>query len=309
MIDIETAEPFVRAHRGKLFVVKVGGECLATSKRVQRVARELARVEAFGPRLVVVHGAGPQTDALQRGLGEEPNKHGGRRITSKLALRALQHATLGELGPALAAAMGAAGAKASTLGAGAGVLMARRRPPVIEQGDRIDFGYVGDLRNVDVAPIAALIDAGVVPVLSPPASDGEGGFLNVNADLVAARVASALGAEKLCLLTGAPGILEDPEDPTTLYSTRTLDDLKELSRKGSLRGGMLVKAEAIRYALEGGVARVHVVSGIQPNALFSELYTAEGSGTLVAGEHVGGGVPGGKVFGAARDPSFEETVA
>ena len=305
MIDLETAEPFVRAHRGKLFVVKVGGECLATPRRIERVAREIARVEAFGPRVVVVHGGGPQTDALQRSLGEEPRKKAGRRVTSRLALRALQQAALGELGPALAAALDKAGARAATVGAGSGVLVARRRPPVVVDGESIDFGFVGDLVRVDPAPLLALVEQSIVPVISPPASDGDGGMLNVNADLVAARIACAMGAEKLCLMTSTSGILKNPQDPTSLFSTLNLDQLQVLIQERALRDGMRVKAEAIRTALEGNVSRVHAVSGIQSNALLSELYTAEGSGTLITRE----GVPGGGVFESTRDPSIEETVA
>ncbi len=306
MIDLESAEPFVRAHRGKLFVIKIGGECLANQKRLQRVAREIARVEAFGPRLVIVHGAGPQTDALQRGLGEDPRKIGGRRITSRLALRALQHATLGELGPGLAAAMNTAGARAVAVGAGAGVLVAERRLPVIIDGERIDFGYVGDLKTVDVEALHVLVEQGFVPVLSPPASDGAGGMLNVNADLVAASIACAMGAEKLVLMTTAAGILKNPQDPTSLFSTLCLEELDALLQGGALVDGMRVKAEAIRSALNGDVARVHAVSGIQPNALLSELYTAEGSGTLITRE----AVPGGVDFVCAGDPSVHvETVA
>jgi acetylglutamate kinase len=305
VIDLETAEPYVRAHRGMLFVIKVGGECLASPVRVQRVAREIAMIEAFGAHPLVVHGAGPQTDALQRGLGEEPRKVGGRRITSRLALRALRYATQGELGPDLALALSTSGARAVAVGASSGVLVASRRPPLIRAGKRVDFGHVGDLKAVDTSPLAALVKSGFIPVLSPPASDGVGGYLNVNADLVAARLAVELRADKLILLTGSAGILGNPEDTASLFSTLSLEELEGLRKKGAIVGGMDVKAEAIRIALEGGVARVHAVSGIQNEALLSELYTAEGSGTLITAE----AVPGGGDAAPVRGPSaIEETV-
>jgi acetylglutamate kinase len=123
-----------------------------------------------------------------------------------------------------------------------------------------------------------------VPVVSPPASDGHGGFLNVNADVAGAWLAVALRAAKLVLLTDAPGILSNPSDPTTFVSALSLAELAELETRGALEGGMLVKAAAIRAAIDGGVPRVHVVSGVDPEALVCELYTNHGAGTLVTRE-------------------------
>jgi len=145
----------------------------------------------------------------------------------------------------------------------------------------VDFGAVGDLVAIDVVPLRALLEAGRVPVVSPPASDGAGGLLNVNADFMAAAIASALGAAKLVLVTGTPGILTDPADPASLVSALSLAELAALESAGKVKGGMLAKATAIRRAIEGGVGRVHVVSGVAPSALLIELYTNHGAGTLV----------------------------
>ena len=282
MIDIRTAAPFARRFRDGTIVVKIGGACLERPGLRKRLAQDLAVVQALGARVVLVHGAGPQVDALQRALGEEPRKVGGRRVTSAKALRALRHATLGELNGELAALVEAAGARALGLCAGTGgILTAQRRPPVVTPEGEVDFGQVGDLIASDPTPLAALLDAGVVPVLSPPAGDGQGGFLNVNADLAAAHVAVALGARKLVLCTSSAGILTDPEDPGSLVSTLTLDELARHLESGVLRDGMAVKAQAIRLALEGGVQRVHVVSGTSDDGLLGELFTTHGTGTLV----------------------------
>ena len=281
-MNLRRALPFVRQHRSKLFVVKLGGACLARPATRKVLAEELAILDALGARVVVVHGSGPQTDAYQRALGEEPRKVDGRRITTPTGLRALRLATCGELNGELAAAITACGARAVGVNAAtANLLVADRRPPVMHGDQPVDFGDVGDVRSVDPTPLYALLDAGCIPVLSPPASDGRGGFLNVNADLAAAHVALAVGADKLVLATDQPGILQDLSDPSSVLSTLSLGDLQRLEEDGVLAGGMRVKSVATRLALEGGVKRVHVVSGVERDALLGELYTTEGTGTLI----------------------------
>ncbi|TAH38915.1 MAG: acetylglutamate kinase [Planctomycetota bacterium] len=282
MNELLRAAAHVRLHRGRTFVVKIGGACVERPPLLRQLARQISAVQALGARLVVVHGGGPQTDALQRLLGEEPAHVDGRRVTSATALRALRLATAGELNSAIAAALTAEGAPAVGMcAASAGVLTAARRPPQPRPGGALDFGEVGDIRQVNPAPILSLLRDGWIPVLCPPASDGQGGFLNVNADLAAAALAVALSAAKLVLLTGAPGVLRDPADPGSLVSALSLPELEQLEREGALQNGMAVKSAAIRAALQGGVPRVHVVSGTEPEALLRELYTNHGAGTLL----------------------------
>jgi acetylglutamate kinase len=145
----------------------------------------------------------------------------------------------------------------------------------------VDFGAVGDIDSIHAKPLLALMDSGAIPVLCPPASDGEGGFLNVNADLMAAEVALALGAKKLLLLTSAAGILQGQGAEQAVVSTLDLGELDALEQAGDLQDGMLVKKAAIDRAVGGGVEQVHVLSGQDPEALLVELYTNHGAGTLV----------------------------
>ena len=282
-VDLFAAAPHVRLHRGRTLVIKIGGEPLGRPGGVARFARQLAVVQALGSRVVVVHGGGPQTDELQRALGDEPKKVDGRRLTTKTALRALRLATAGELSGDVVAALVAAGADAAGLSA-AGIVHATRRAPMVTSAGTVDLGEVGDVEAIDVEPIEALLTAGRMPVLSPPAGDGAGGFLNVNADLMAAELARALGATKLVFATGAPGILSDPNDRTSLLSALSLRELHGLEAEGVLAQGMSVKAASIRMALEGGVERVHLVSGHDDDAILRELYTNHGAGTLVTRE-------------------------
>ncbi len=282
MIDLVRAHPYVRMHRDKVFVVKIGGACIARPAGVRRIAQQIAILHACGALPIVVHGGGPQTDELQRSLGEEPRMVDGRRVTSPTALRALRMSTAGELNSTLAAAITAEGASAVGLCAGTGdLVVARRRPPVETTEGIVDFGQVGDVASVDPGPLLSLLDSDVVPVVCPPASDGKGGFLNVNADSTAAAIAAAIEADKLVLATSAGGVLTDPSDPTSVISTLSLLELNELEQAGKLVKGMKVKAAAIRSAIASGVERVHVVSGLEPEGILGELYTTHGTGTLV----------------------------
>src|SRR5882724_9434371 len=156
-----------------------------------------------------------------------------------------------------------------------------RRPPVLRDGERVDYGHVGDVAAVDPGVLETLLDAHLVPVVAPLSADDSGALLNVNADTVASHLAVALGAEKLILLTGAPGILERPNDPGSLVSYTDLPGLQRLRAAGCLERGMLPKAESVEAAIVGGVRRVHILSESLPDGLLAEVFTNEGVGTLV----------------------------
>ncbi len=285
MKELISAAPHVRLQRGRILVIKVGGSCLQRRSELETLCAQVATVHAFGALPVIVHGGGPQADAVQRALGEEPRKVDGRRVTSATAMRAVRMSMAGELNTELAAALSAAGAPAVGLcAASAGIALAKRRPPMQTTSGIVDFGEVGDLVAVDTAPLRALLANGDVPVVCPPASDGTGGFLNVNADSLAAELAIALGADRLVLATGAAGILRDPSNPRSLLSVLNLEELRALRAQGALVDGMLVKAAAIERALAGGVPQVHVIGGSDPRALLVELYTNHGAGTMLTRE-------------------------
>ncbi|MBI3820422.1 MAG: acetylglutamate kinase [Planctomycetes bacterium] len=282
MNDLFRAAPYVKLHRGRTMVIKVGGAPLSRPHWMHQLARQISVIHSLGARVVLLHGGGPQTDTLQKTLGEEPRRIEGRRVTSELALRALRMATSGDLNGLLTSALNAQGAPAVGLcAASADIVVAKRRPPMETSAGTIDFGLVGDPARADARPLRVLLDAGYIPVVAPPVSDGAGGFLNVNADLLAACLATALEASKLIMATGAEGILRDPNDAHSVVSTLSVAELDGLAACGALRDGMRVKATAIRSALLAGVPRVHVVSGTEPDALLRELYTTQGCGTLV----------------------------
>jgi acetylglutamate kinase len=170
-------------------------------------------------------------------------------------------------------------------GIDADLIRAHRRAPVTTaSGETIDYGFVGDIDHINAGVIEKLLADGLMPVVSPLSADLRGVMLNINADTVAAAIGGALAAEKLVLCTGAPGILERPDDAGSVISYTDLKGLQRLRNLGSLQGGMLPKATAIEHAIRSGVRRVHVISYRVPDSLLAEVFTNEGTGTLVVAD-------------------------
>ncbi len=304
---LRQAVPYVRLFKGKTFVVKIGGAALAgeaADRAMRQLIEQVHVLHQVGIRVVVVHGGGPQSTALSRALGAEPRIVAGRRVTDDAALEVAVMVLAGAVSTRVLAACRAVGLPAVGLsGVAAGLLQARRRPPVAVPGEAgpVDYGHVGDLAAVDPAVLETLLAAGMVPVVSPLAADDRGALLNVNADTVAAAVAVALRAEKLLLLTGAPGILERPDEPGSVVSLTDLAGLARLRDRGSLGGGMLPKAASIEAALRGGVRRVHIVGAEVPDSLLAEVFTNEGVGTMVVADTAASMLPGGALAAPSPD--------
>ena len=282
---LKRAVPYLRMFRGKVFVVKAGGEAFDSPERARAVLEQVETLHQLGIRTVLVHGGGAAASELTRALGGEARFAEGRRITDETSLQAAVMTLNGSVRTRILALCRALDLPAVALsGIDAGLVQARRRPPVDTAAGRVDYGAVGDVLRIDPAPLVTLLDAGYVPVVSPLSADDDGQVLNVNADTVAAALAVALGAEKLLLLTGAPGILERPADPQSVLSYVDLAGLARLAQDGRLERGMLPKATAIEAALRGGVPRVHVVSYEVADSLLVEVFTNQGCGTLVVAD-------------------------
>ncbi|MFZ8885482.1 MAG: acetylglutamate kinase [Steroidobacteraceae bacterium] len=285
------AAPYVRLFKGKTFVVKAGGAVFADPAGTRALIEQIAILHHLGIKVVLVHGGGPQLDEMQRSLGIEPRMVGGRRVTDERSLDVTVMVLNGLINTRILATCRELGVSAVGIsGIDAGLVRARRRPPVEVNGQSVDYGLVGDVEAIDPSVLVRQLEAGLMPVVSPLSSDGEGCVLNINADTIAARIGAALGAEKLILCTGAPGILEDLADPGSLVSYTDLAGLARLQASGSFADGMLPKATAIEGALRGGVKRVHVISYKVPDSLLAEVFTNEGTGTLVV-EDIGALTP------------------
>ena len=282
---LRAAAPYLRLYRGRVFVVKLGGEVLSRPSRIQALVEQAGVLQALGVRVVIVHGGGPQSTELSERLQHKARMVAGRRVTAPEDLKVASYVLNGEVNTQLLAACRACGVPAVGLsGVDAGLVTAHRRPPIQVEGagdEPVDFGLVGDIDAVDPAVLNLALEEGLIPVVSPLSADAQGNLLNINADTVASALAVGIKAEKLVLTMAAPGVLQDVSDSSSLVSYLDLAGLRELREKGSLGDGMLPKAAAIESALTGGVARVHLVSGSTPDALLREVFTNEGCGTLV----------------------------
>ncbi|HEU5357662.1 MAG TPA: acetylglutamate kinase [Gemmatimonadales bacterium] len=280
---------YVRAYRDHVFVVKLGGDVLRDPAVLDQVAAQLALLSSLSIRLVVVHGGGPQANELTRRLGGEPKMVAGRRVTDDQALDVVKMVYAGQLNIDLLAALREHEIQAVGLsGVDADLITARRRPPVkvVDDDGReltVDYGHVGDVTAVDPRVLTTLLDQRFVPVVASLAGDSDGHVFNVNADTVAESLAVALKAQKLVFLTGAPGVLRDRNDPSTLVAFADPDDLAELMASGALAGGMRPKVEACVRAATGGVERTHIIDGRAPDALLLEVFTGAGCGTMIVG--------------------------
>ncbi|HEY7672969.1 MAG TPA: acetylglutamate kinase [Gammaproteobacteria bacterium] len=278
------AVPYIRMFKRKVFVLKAGGDAFNSPETVQSLVEQVGILHQVGIRVVLVHGGGPQATELSTRLGIETRMVDGRRVTDAETLRVTTMVLNGEINTRIVAKCREVGIPAVGLsGVDAGLIRARKRPPVTRAGaaEPIDYGFVGDIESVDVGVLVQQLENDLVPIVSPLSADDKGTLLNVNADTVAAVIAAALGAEKLIVATGAPGILETLADPRSLISYVDRAGLKRLRDEGRLTEGMLPKVAAIERALAGGVPRVHVISYTVPDSLLLEVFTNEGTGTLV----------------------------
>jgi acetylglutamate kinase len=281
------AAPYIRMYKGKTFVVKTGGGVFADVAATRVLIEQIGILHYFGVRVVLVHGGGPQLTEVATALGVPTRMVGGRRVTDERSIDVTAMVLNGLINTRLLAICRDLDIEAVGIsGVDAGLVRAHRRPPVrlSTDGELVDFGFVGDIDAIEPAVLRKLLDNGLMPVVSPLSADGSGTLLNINADTVAAAIGAALGAEKLILCTGAPGILGSVDDPGSLISYTDLQGLKRLREEGRIADGMLPKARAIEEALRGGVRRVHVVSYKSPEGILGEVFTNEGTGTLIVAD-------------------------
>ena len=279
---LRQALPYLKLFQGKTFVVKFGGEVFEEADNLRQLFEQIGVLHRVGIRVVVVHGGGPQTTSMAEKLGQQQTMGGGRRVTDGATLETSSMVLNGALNTRAVALFRELGIGAVGLsGVDADIVTATRRPPVEVDGATVDYGFVGDIDSIQPGLIHRLMESSMLPVISPLSADAEGNILNVNADVVAARVAEALGADKLIVMSSVPGLLEDVQDPGSLVSYTDVAGLNDYIERGVVKAGMLPKVASVLQALKGGVPRVHLISFRVQDSLLAEVFTNEGSGTMV----------------------------
>lgn len=271
--------PYIQQFAGKSVVVKLGGAAIDPESD-RALAQDVLLLRSVGVRCVLVHGGGPQVDAMLRRVGKQPSFRDGLRVTDAETLEIVRMVLVGKINRDLIATINnEAGAEPLAMGVSgedAGLLRVSQRDPAL--------GFVGDVAEVRPEHLLRLLDAGLVPVVSTIGADEAGQPYNVNADEAAKAIAIAMGAEKIVYLTAAPGLLADAADETSLIQRLTAAELRERIAHDSVGGGMIPKLTACLEAVEGGVPYAHIIDGRVPHALLIELLTKHGIGTMIRAE-------------------------
>ena len=280
---LKYAAPYIRLFKNKIFVIKVGGELFTDKVLTRKLIEQIAILQQLGIRIILIHGGGIQSTQMASSLGIEAQFVEGRRITDAKSIEIATMVLNGKINTQILAVAREFDLNAIGMsGIDAGLINAHRREALKTKDNKlIDYGFVGDIDSINTDLLEKQLNANLIPVISPLTCDKNGVILNINADTVAASIAVAIGAEKLILISSAPGILEDRDDNASLISYLDLEKLKKLIDEQKITDGMLPKSTAINYALERGVARVHIISYNTPDSLLIEIFTNDGTGTLV----------------------------
>lgn len=274
--------PWLKKFRDTIMVIKFGGNAMVDEALLQAFAEDVVYLRHTGIRPVIVHGGGPQINAMLARLGIESEFKGGYRVTTPETMDVVRMVLTGKVNPELVDEINAHGPLAAgTTGEDAGLFIGRRRDPIEVDGEQVDLGLVGDVVGVRVDPVLALLDAGLIPVVSSiaPDMDRPGDSLNINADAAASALATALGAEKLVILTDVAGLYANWPDRDSLVSSITASELQQLVP--SLESGMIPKMRACLDAVEGGVSKAAIIDGREPHSVLLEIFTERGIGTEV----------------------------
>jgi acetylglutamate kinase len=276
------ALPYIQRFRGKIVVVKYGGNALngaagggdGAAAALASFAQDVVLMRAVGILPVVVHGGGPQIGALMTRLGKEAEFRDGLRVTDAETLDIARMVLVGKVNRDIVSAINVHGPLAVGMsGEDANLITAAQ--------SHVDLGFVGHVSEVDPTMLQRLVAEGIIPVVATIGADEAGQAYNINADTVAGALAEALQAEKLIFLTDVEGLRIVPDDPSTLVHQVNLDVVAEILRGGGAVGGMKPKIEACAQAVRGGVDRAHILDGRVPHALLLELFTDSGVGTMV----------------------------
>ena len=270
------ALPYIKRYNGKTVVIKYGGNAMVNEQLKEQVMEDIVLLWLIGVKVVLVHGGGPEISDLMARLGKVPEFVDGLRVTDKETVDIVQMVLAGKVNKSLVSHLETKGGNAMGIsGIDGGLIKATIKNPKL--------GFVGNITGVNITPIEDLLRNGYIPVISTVASDNEGNVYNINGDTAAARIAGALGAERLIMMTDIAGLLKDKDDPSTLIPHVTIEEAEELKKQGVISGGMIPKIDCCIDAISHGVKNVVIMDGRVPHSILMEILTNEGAGTMVKG--------------------------
>ncbi len=268
------ALPYIQKYYGKVVVVKYGGNAMISDKLTDAVMRDIVLLHLIGIKIVLVHGGGPEISDMLKKVGKVPQFVDGLRVTDKETVDIALQILAGKVNKNLVNQIMLKGGKAIGLcGLDGHMIKAEKLDDV--------HGYVGEITEINTEPILNVFESGYIPVISTVGCDNEGNVYNINADTAAAKIAAALGAESLLLMTDIVGLLRDKDDPSTLIPFVNVEEIPSLEAEGIISGGMIPKIRCCADAVSGGVNKVFIVDGRVPHSILIEILTDEGIGTMI----------------------------
>lgn len=285
MKDIDVlieALPYIKKFHGKKILIKYGGHAMVDEEAKSSTARDTVLLKYVGMKPLIVHGGGPEISRSMDKLGKEPKFIKGLRVTDKETMEIIEMVLVGKISTEIVSELIKHDGDAISLsGKDSSLIFAHKKPASKIDEEVIDLGLVGEIDCVNTDLLEMFLDHDYIPVISPVGIARDGTSLNLNADTAAGEVASAVGAEKLIILTDVPGVLRDPSDPDTLIPKITIDEIPGLIEDGIISGGMIPKIETCVKAIENGVESCHIIDGRKKHSLLLEVFTTEGIGTMI----------------------------
>ena len=269
------AMPYIQKYSGETIVVKYGGNAMVNEKLKSAVMSDIVLMRLVGVNVVLVHGGGPEINAMLNAVGKESRFENGMRVTDEETIDIVQMVLAGKVNKSLVQLMERHGGKALGLcGLDGNLLMAEKLVT------SADLGFVGEIKEVNPEPLKTAMDNGYIPIVATVAAGYDGNVYNVNADLAAAQIAAKVGAKKLILMTDIRGLLRDVNDEDSLISVVNVSEVPMLKHDGIIKGGMIPKIDCCVEAVRNGVSRAHIIDGRIEHSILLELFSDEGIGTM-----------------------------
>lgn len=267
------AVPYIKEYTGKYVVAKYGGNAMTDPQLKKSVMQDILLLQLVGVKVILVHGGGPEISAMLKKLSIESHFENGLRVTDDDTMEVVQMVLAGKVNKSLAADLSALGGRAVGLcGIDGGLIK------VHQKNEKL--GHVGEIDEINTKILDDLLDGGFIPVISSIGIDDDGNPYNINADTAAAKIAAALHAESMVVMSNINGVLKDKDDENSLISQMSLADAEELKKSGIIAGGMIPKVDCCTNAVKEGVKKVFIINGEIPHAILIELLTDEGLGTM-----------------------------